>query len=62
LRARPFRSTVDAPRLMATAPGPYVRDPLGVNLKQSLYALDSTTIVDRVRSRHSEEQHGAYPE
>jgi len=47
---------------MATAPGPYVRDPLGVNLKQSLYALDSTTIVDRVRSRHSEEQHGAYPE
>jgi len=43
---------------MATAPGLYVRDPLGVNLEQSLYALDSTTIVERVRSRHSEEQHG----
>jgi len=42
--------------------GLYVSDPLGVNLEQSLYALDSTAIVERVRSRLAEEQHGAHPE
>jgi Domain of unknown function (DUF4372)/Transposase DDE domain len=31
-------------RLIATARGLYVREPMGVDLEQSLYALDSTTI------------------
>src|SRR5258708_2920546 len=33
-----------AHRLIATARGLYVREPMGVDLEQSLYALDSTTI------------------
>ena len=33
-----------AQRLIATARGLYVREPMGVDLEQSLYALDSTTI------------------
>ena len=33
-----------AHRLIATARGLYVRDPMGVDLDESLYALDSTTI------------------
>jgi hypothetical protein len=33
-----------AHRLIATARGLYVRDPLGVDMDESLYALDSTTI------------------
>src|SRR3974377_1484590 len=33
-----------AQRLIATARGLYVREPMGVDLERSLYALDSTTI------------------
>jgi hypothetical protein len=36
--------TSSRPRLIATARGLYVREPMGVDLEQSLYALDSTTI------------------
>src|SRR5713101_4952572 len=43
--SRDWRIFADfAQRLIATARGLYARDPLGVDLEQSLYALDSTTI------------------
>jgi hypothetical protein len=43
--SRDWRIFADfAYRLIATARGLYVRDPMGVDLEQSLYALDSTTI------------------
>ena len=43
--SRDWRIFADfAHRLIATARGLYVREPMGVDLEQSLYALDSTTI------------------
>src|SRR2546426_11119301 len=43
--SRDWRIFADfAHRLIATARGLYVRDPMGVDLDESLYALDSTTI------------------
>jgi Transposase DDE domain len=43
--SRDWRIFADfAQRLIATARGLYVREPMGVDLEQSLYALDSTTI------------------
>ena len=43
--ARDWRIFADfAYRLIATARGLYVREPMGVDLDESLYALDSTTI------------------
>ena len=43
--ARDWRIFADfAHRLIATARGLYVREPMGVDLDESLYALDSTTI------------------
>src|SRR6266851_115116 len=43
--SRDWRIFADfAHRLIATARGLYVCDPMGVDLEQSLYALDSTTI------------------
>src|SRR5664280_2458843 len=44
-RSRDWRIFADfAQRLIAIARGLYVREPMGVDLEQSLYALDSTTI------------------
>ncbi len=43
--SRDWRIFADfAQRLIATARGLYAREPMGVDLEQSLYALDSTTI------------------
>ena len=43
--SRDWRIFADfAHRLIATARGLYVREPMGVDLDESLYALDSTTI------------------
>jgi hypothetical protein len=43
--SRDWRIFADfAQRLIAIARGLYVREPMGVDLEQSLYALDSTTI------------------
>ena len=43
--SRDWRIFADfAQRLIATARGLYVREPMGVDLERSLYALDSTTI------------------
>jgi Domain of unknown function (DUF4372) len=43
--SRDWRSFADfAQRLIATARGLYVGEPMGVDLEQSLYALDPTTI------------------
>ena len=43
--SRDWRIFADfAQRLIAIARGLYVREPIGVDLEQSLYALDSTTI------------------
>jgi hypothetical protein len=41
-----------AQRLIAIARPLYVHDPIGVDLDQSLYALDSTTIGTRHPDRH----------
>ena len=53
--SRDWRIFADfAHRLIATAGGRYARESMGVDLEQSLYALDSTTI-DRRRGKSNTE-------